>query len=441
MEVRAVEKSVNSSSESAKASVTLERFITLFAKDIRFAQDDTMELSIDLKRKIKFEDDQICNVFHVESGEKKVELRWNTNKCRYEQQDEIRESTNEGSGPHNNNGVRTITPSKPKKKKTKEEKIRETRTNVPSSIQVTTKKGGGKDNNDYTDLDSLDSKDKDIFFYNKNELLSSPTPQNEKDDRRKTQQRQKTRMTVAKKRQLASRVTRSKKRKDSSQKGQPLCGPNKRMRHIGVSVKHVCEQIEKEKMVPRQNQCASGCHCPMPHGDLNRSTHKCKGCGKKMHSWMCAKYYVEGGGLWCVFCGRPNPAPVDLKVNPQLPDFSGEQSNKVKPNCNQGQKRGKPITPENTPKKARRGIPSSPTPQDEKGDKVITNPNDNLIPGFIDHKLTDKEREKRRKARLAAAKRRQKASGVPNPKPKKKSSKKGQPLRGPNSKCLMKWQM
>ena len=66
-----------------------------------------------------------------------------------------------------------------------------------------------------------------------------------------------------------------------------------------------------------------------------------------------------------------------------------------------------------------------------------TNPNDNLIPRSIDPKLTDSDRDEQRRVRLAAAKMRQKASRVP--KPKKKASKKGQPLRGPNSKRLMKW--
>ena len=42
---------------------------------------------------------------------------------------------------------------------------------------------------------------------------------------------------------------------------------------------------------------------------------------------MCAKHYVEGGSQWCVFCGRPDPAPADLLVNSLVPDCSGEARN------------------------------------------------------------------------------------------------------------------
>ena len=43
--------------------------------------------------------------------------------------------------------------------------------------------------------------------------------------------------------------------------------------------------------------------------DINKSTHKCCECGRKLHSNMCALCYVEGGEMWCKHCGIPDPAP------------------------------------------------------------------------------------------------------------------------------------
>ena len=68
------------------------------------------------------------------------------------------------------------------------------------------------------------------------------------------------------------------------------------------------------------NQCASGKHCQCPGGDVRKSTHKCFGCKKPLHSSVCAKWHVEGGKMWCVFCKKPNPEPQDLMENKELRD-------------------------------------------------------------------------------------------------------------------------
>ena len=68
------------------------------------------------------------------------------------------------------------------------------------------------------------------------------------------------------------------------------------------------------------NQCASGMHCMCPGGDISKSTHKCSGCQKPIHSSVCAKWCVEGGKMWCVFCKKPNPEPQDLMENKELRD-------------------------------------------------------------------------------------------------------------------------
>ena len=69
------------------------------------------------------------------------------------------------------------------------------------------------------------------------------------------------------------------------------------------------------------NQCASGKHCQCPGGDIRKSTHKCFGCKKPLHSSVCAKWHVEAGEMWCVFCKKPNPEPQDLMENKELRDY------------------------------------------------------------------------------------------------------------------------
>ena len=73
------------------------------------------------------------------------------------------------------------------------------------------------------------------------------------------------------------------------------------------------------------NLCASKDHCQFPRLDISKSTHKCSGCNKSLHSWMCAKWYVEGGEMWCVYCKKPNPVPPDLLNNTDQPDCSGDR--------------------------------------------------------------------------------------------------------------------
>ena len=69
------------------------------------------------------------------------------------------------------------------------------------------------------------------------------------------------------------------------------------------------------------NLCASKDHCRCPRMDISKSTHKCFGCKKPLHSSICAKWYVESGKMWCVFCKKPNPEPQDLMENRELRDY------------------------------------------------------------------------------------------------------------------------
>lgn len=62
----------------------------------------------------------------------------------------------------------------------------------------------------------------------------------------------------------------------------------------------------------------------------------------------------------------------------------------------------------------------------------------NPEPVLVDPSLTDADREKIRADRAAAAEARMKKQGL-NPKQKKKPSNSGEPLRGPNSEPLMRW--
>jgi len=69
---------------------------------------------------------------------------------------------------------------------------------------------------------------------------------------------------------------------------------------------------------------------------------------------------------------------------------------------------------------------------------AATNRESDLPEPIINPNLTDAEREKLRSERAAAAEARMKKQGL-NPKQKKKPSTKGEPLRGPNSEPLMRW--
>ena len=72
------------------------------------------------------------------------------------------------------------------------------------------------------------------------------------------------------------------------------------------------------------NLCASKDHCRFPRMDISKSTHKCSGCNKPIHSSICAKWCVEGGRMWCVCCKKPSPEPLDLMNNTDQPDCSGD---------------------------------------------------------------------------------------------------------------------
>jgi len=84
----------------------------------------------------------------------------------------------------------------------------------------------------------------------------------------------------------------------------------------------------------------------------------------------------------------------------------------------------------------RLGSANDPPPHSATASAGSPNHDVDLPAKRVDPSLTTSERERQRVARLAAAEKRQKASGVST---KKKKTTQNQPLRGPNTEPLMRW--
>ena len=84
----------------------------------------------------------------------------------------------------------------------------------------------------------------------------------------------------------------------------------------------------------------------------------------------------------------------------------------------------------------RLGSANDPKPQSAAANTGSPNHDVDLPAKRVDPSLTNSVRDRQREARLAAAEKRQKASGVST---KKKKTTQNQPLRGPNTEPLLRW--